>query len=142
VKLKVPVAVGVPVIVPSEASDNPSGKVFRADVSVHVNGGTPPAACSVVVGYTAFSAPFGKVVVVTCRGRGAPIAIVRGRVEKAPVESVTLIVKFEFTWAVGVPEIVTEFVTLGCSDNPVVSDPAEIDQVNGATPPVAVTVAV
>jgi hypothetical protein len=68
--------------------------------------------------------------------------MVRDCVEKAPVESVTLIVKFEFTWAVGVPEIATEFVVLAPRFSPAVSDPADIDQVNGATPPVAVTVAV
>jgi hypothetical protein len=70
------------------------------------------------------------------------MAIDRGCVATAPVESVTLMVKVEFTSAPGVPEIVTEFVVLLPRDRPVVSDPAEIDHVKGATPPVAATVAV
>lgn len=86
-------------------------------------------------------APFGSEVVATLSGNGGPIVIVRGCVPEAPVESVILIVKFEFVCAPGVPDIVTEFVLLAPRDRPVVSDP-EMDHVKGATPPVALTVAV
>ena len=67
--------------------------------------------------------------------------MVRACVANVPVESVILIVKFESTCAPGVPEIPTEFVVLAPRDNPVVSEPADIDHVKGGTPPVAFTVA-
>jgi hypothetical protein len=70
------------------------------------------------------------------------MAMVSACVAVAPFESVTMIVKLESTWAVGVPEIVTERVVLLPSESPAVSEPDPMDHIKGATPPVALTVAV
>ena len=98
--------VGVPLMTPVEARDSPVGRL--PEVIVHVKGGTPPEACRVVAAYAWFGTPPGRVVVVTARGNGAPMAMVKGLVAEAPFESVTLMVKLESTCAVGVPEIVTD----------------------------------
>ena len=60
---------------------------------------------------------------------------------EALFESVTLIVKLNVPCAVGVPEMSTEFVVLVPRDNPAGRLPDAMDHVNGATPPVASTVA-
>ena len=70
------------------------------------------------------------------------MAMVKGCLENEPFESVTMIVKLESTCAVGVPEIVTEVVVLLPSESPAVSEPDSMDHMNGAEPPLAVTVAV
>jgi hypothetical protein len=81
-------------------------------------------------------------------GRGEAVLIARllTLIDKdadaeVPLESVTLIVKLNVPCAVGVPEIRTEFVVLAPRDNPVGRLPDAMDHVNGATPPVASTVA-
>ena len=101
---------------PVEAKESPAGRL--PEVVVHVKGGTPPEACKLVAAYTWFGTPPGRVVVVTVRGNGAPMAMVKGCVAEAPFESVTLMVKLESTCAVGVPEIVTERVVLLPSESP------------------------
>jgi hypothetical protein len=138
-KAKFPAWVAVPEIAPLDASVSPGGS--EPERSDHEYGGTPPDASKVVVGYVALVEAPGKIMVVTASGSGAPIAMVSGCVAVAPVESVILIVKFEFVWAVGVPEMLTERVVLEPKDKPGVRDPAEIDHENGAVPPDALTVA-
>lgn len=139
-KLKVPIVVGVPLMTPVEARDNPGGKL--PEVIVHVKGGTPPEACKVVAVYAWLGTPPGRVVVVTARGSGALIAIVNACVAEVPFESFTMMVKVELTCAVGVPEIAIEPVVLVPSESPAVSDPDAMDHMKGGTPPVAFTVAV
>jgi hypothetical protein len=70
-----------------------------------------------------------------------PTLIVRdGDVAEAPVESVTLIVKgADRPGVVGVPTMATVFVVLAPRVNPAGRLPLATDQVNGGTPPVAVT---
>ena len=80
------------------------------------------------------------------RGEAVVIARLLTLIDKdadaeALFESVTLIVKLNVPCAVGVPEIRTEFVVLAPRDNPAGRLPDAIDHVNGATPPVASTVA-
>jgi hypothetical protein len=140
VKLKVPMVVGVPLMTPVEARDSPAGRL--PEVIVHVKGGTPPEACKVVAAYAWFGTPPGRVVVVTARGNGAPMAIVNTCVAEVPFESVTMMVKLELTCAVGVPEIVTERVVLLPSESPAVSEPDAMDHIKGGVPPVAFAVAV
>src|SRR5450759_1626547 len=74
-------------------------------------------------------------------GKGFGIAIVRVKallaVAGVPAESVTSTVKLNTPDAVGVPEIVP---VTASSANPGGSAPAEIDQVYGGIPPVAVIV--
>ena len=64
-----------------------------------------------------------------------------GEVAEAPAASVTLIVKVDAPWVVGVPEIVTESVVLAPRDNPPGSAPDATDHMNGAAPPEASTAA-
>ena len=61
-------------------------------------------------------------------------------VAETPVESVTLMVKVNDPWEVGVPEMRTEFVVLAARDNPPGSAPEATDHANGGTPPDALTV--
>jgi hypothetical protein len=68
--------------------------------------------------------------------------MVRACVAVAPFESVTMMVKLESTCAAGVPEIAMERVVLLPSESPVVREPDPMDHMKGATPPVALTVAV
>lgn len=70
------------------------------------------------------------------------MAMLKACLENEPFESVTMMVKLESTCAVGVPAIVTEPVVLLPSESPGVSEPDAIDHMNGAEPPLAVTVAV
>jgi hypothetical protein len=65
-----------------------------------------------------------------------------GEAAEAPEESVTLRVKVNVPWAVGVPEIDTELDALAASDSPPGSVPDATDQLNVPEPPVASTVAV
>lgn len=132
--------VGVPLMTPVEARDSPTGRL--PEVIVHMKGGTPPEACKVAPAYARLGTPPGRVVVVTARGNGAPIAIVNACVAEVPFESFTMMVKVELTCAVGVPEIVTERVVLLPSESPAVSEPDAMDHIRGGTPPVALTVAV
>ena len=70
------------------------------------------------------------------------MAMVKACLENEPFESVTMMVKLESTWAVGVPATVTERVVPLPSESPAVSEPDSMDHMKGAEPPVAVTVAV
>ena len=77
--------------------------------------------------------------VATLSGSGAPMAMLSACVPAAPLESVIWMVKLNVPCAVGVPEMVTEFVVLAPSESPGGSEPAEMDHANGPTPPAALT---
>ena len=110
VKFDVPVAVGVPEMIPVEApSVNPAGRLPEA--TDHVYDGVPPLACSCVE-YAVPSVPEGSEEVVIARDPGVVDAelIVMDEFTVAVwaglLESSTVSVKAEVPLAVGVPEMI------------------------------------
>jgi hypothetical protein len=137
VKLEVPVAVGVPEMVPVVAARvSPAGRL--PELIDHVYDGLPPAA---VIGaeYATPSVPVGNVPVVIVSGAEAMTnEIVADLVCTGLEESVTVAVTFTVMAAVGVPEIVPVPVA---SVSPAGRFPDVMDQLYGVAPPVAVSVA-
>jgi hypothetical protein len=107
-KLKDPVAVGVPESAPVlELSDNQLGRL----VELQEYGGTPFSACKDAL-YGIPTVALGKAPLATDRAAGADTVMSNAWLMDPPAESVTSIVKLEAATAVGVPEIVTDVVEL------------------------------
>ena len=101
VKVDVPLAVGVPEIVPVAPSKMipAGGAPFVID---HVYGNVPPVAASVTVVYTTPTVPLGRVGAVVMVGPGVMVNE-KACVAEPPPLSVTFAVKLKGPEAVGVP---------------------------------------
>ena len=137
VKLEVPVAVGVPEMVPVVAARlSPAGRL--PELIDHVYDGLPPVA---VIGaeYATPSVPEGNAPVVMISGEGAMTnEIVADLVWTGLEESVTVAVTFTVIAVVGVPEMMPVLVA---RVSPAGRLPEVMDQLYGVAPPVAVRVA-
>ncbi len=127
---KVPIAVGVPEMVPPALNDKPGGS-DPAEID-HVSGCVPPVAVKLVGGYPTFTVPVGRAVWLTVIAGGLttiwnwPLAV-------RCAASVTVAVNENVPVDVGVPVI----TPAGLKLNPGGSAPEVMDQVYGVVPPVA-----
>lgn len=137
IKEKDPVALDLPEITPAVESNNPVGNVPLATVQLY--GETPPVAASVWL-YAVLTVPSGRVVVATtsvaawAMVRLSVAEAVAGVDSESETEAVTLNVPTR--------SVVPEIVALGVPEAEVSPRGSpEIVHVYGATPPLAVTVA-
>jgi hypothetical protein len=137
VKLEVPLALGVPEMVPVVAARvSPAGRL--PELIDHVYDGLPPVA-DIGAEYATPSVPEGNAPVVMVSGAGAMTnEIVADLVWTGLEESVTVAVTFTVIPVVGVPKMMPVLVA---RVSPVGRLPDVMDQLYGVAPPVAVRVA-